>query len=155
MLQYNSKSLILFVCGDGMAVCVEQNYIVRILDNINYVLTQILYWTSLKQRHFTIQSCVILPDVVLRVFCILKLWYKKGNLCLGNLIILNFIIWNAPLILTIANMEGCDVLWYHLHVAPKMICMLRLTQSAVAVLFWYDSNVHIEAWLLMCYYVRW
>ena len=51
----NSKNLILFVCGDGMAVCTEQNYIVCILGNINYVLKQILYWTSLKQHHFTLQ----------------------------------------------------------------------------------------------------
>ena len=41
-----------FVCGYGIAVCVEQNYIVCIMGNINYVLTEILYWTSLKQRHF-------------------------------------------------------------------------------------------------------
>ena len=55
MLQFNSMSLILFICGDGIAVSVEQNYIICILGNINYVLTQILYWTSLKQRHFTVQ----------------------------------------------------------------------------------------------------
>ena len=39
MLQYSSKSLILFVCGDDIAVCVEQNYIVCILGNINYTDT--------------------------------------------------------------------------------------------------------------------
>ena len=55
MLQFNSKSLTRFVCGDGMAVCIEQNYIVCILGNINYVLIQRLYWTSLKQCHFTVQ----------------------------------------------------------------------------------------------------
>ena len=38
-----SKSLILFIGSDGTAVCVEQNYIVCILGNINYVLIQILY----------------------------------------------------------------------------------------------------------------
>ena len=86
MWEYNSKSLILFVCGDGIAVCVEQDYIVCILGNINYVLIQLLYWTSLKQRHvYPVQKCVILPDVVLTVFCILKVSKR-------NLIILNNII---------------------------------------------------------------
>ena len=65
ILQYNSKSLILFVCGDGIAVCVEQNYIVYILGNIHDVLTQILYRTSLKQRHFYRTAMRYLSDGVL------------------------------------------------------------------------------------------
>ena len=44
MLQLKSKSIILFVCGDIIAV-----------GSINYVLIQLLYWTSLRQRHFTVQ----------------------------------------------------------------------------------------------------
>ena len=97
-----------------------------------------------------------LSNVVFTVFCILKSWSKKGTLCLCNLIILNMkwlhgsckgrVSWMAVLYCDTIYMQHRNVVYVTVNIEK---C------GAVAILCWYHSNVHIETWLLMCYYVRW
>ena len=52
----------------------------------------------------------------------------------------------APWILAVENMEDCDVLSYHLHVAPRMIFMLRLTQINAALWLYYVGAIVMYIW---------